>query len=182
MKNYRTYLRAIEPGDWSLLNKWHVDEEVYQTTMANKFFISPERDKTWANNLMINNSDSIFWAICLCDTNEMIGCTSLVNIDQLNKKAYIGGITIDQQFQDLKLGFDSFDQVLDYAFNELVLNKLSSGYLVSQMKTAHGLRKYGFKEEFRLREEIYKLGKYHDVIVVSFLSSDFKDKMSFTKE
>jgi RimJ/RimL family protein N-acetyltransferase len=107
----------------------------------------------------------------------MIGSTSLINIDLRNKKADIGGITIDKKYQDLKLGFDAFDQVLDYSFNELGLNKLSSGYLDSQMITAHGLKKYGFVEELLLREEVYKLGKFHNVVVVSFLASEYRAAM-----
>jgi len=177
MSKFKTYLRALEPGDLIYINEWHNDETFFTYTMANKFYISTERDKIWIKNLMTKDSDSIFWVICLRETDEMIGSTSLINIDLRNKKAYVGGITIDKKYQDLKLGFDAFDQVLDYSFNELGLNKLSSGYLDSQLISAHALKKYGFVEELLLREEIYKLGKFHNVVVVSFLASEYRAAM-----
>lgn len=175
MSNFKTYLRALEPGDWQLFNKWHNDDEVFMHTMANKYFISGERDKRWSKELMVKDSDSIFLAVCLKENDIMVGSTSLINIDLRNKKAFVGGINIDKPYQDLKLAFDAFDQVLEYSFNELGLNKLLSVVLDTQEITAHGLRKYGFKEESVLREEIYKLGKFHDVIVFSFLASEYRE-------
>ncbi len=173
MSQMKTYLRAYEPSDWSLLNKWHNDENVFSNTMANKYFISSERDKVWAKNTMIKDSENIFWAICFCDNDEMIGSTSLLNIDLRNKKANIGGITIDQKYQDQKYGLEATFQVFEYAFNELGLNKISAAFLDTQTITAHGAKKFGFVEELRLREEIYKLGRFHDVIVASLFASVF---------
>ena len=175
MENFKTYLRALEPGDWQMINNWHNDDEVFINTMANKYFISTERDKKWSRDLMVKDSDSIFWAICLKENDKMVGSTSLINIDLRNKKAFVGGINIDKPYQDLKLGFDAFDQVLNYCFNELGLNKLLSAVLDTQEITSHGLRKYGFKQESVLREEIYKLGKFHDVIVFSFLAEEYQE-------
>lgn len=174
MSNKKTYLRALEPSDYEIINKWHNDEKIFSRTMANKFFISTERDKEWVKKLIMDDSNFLFLAICLKETDEMIGNLSLTNIDLRNRKAYIGGINIDQKYQNQKLGFDAFDQFLDYAFLEMGLNKLNTGYLDSHKVTAYSLSRYGFVEELRLREEVYKLGKFHDVIVVSLLASEYK--------
>jgi len=178
MSEKKTYLRALEPTDYEIINKWHNDEKIFSRTMANKFFISTERDKAWVQKLIMDDSKVMFLAICLKETDKMIGSLSLVNIDLRNRKAYIGGITIEQEYQHQKLGFDAFDQFLDFAFLEMGFNKLNTGYLDSHVVTAYSLKKYGFVEELRLREEVYKLGKFHDVIVVSLLASEYKGHVS----
>lgn len=169
-----TYIRALELDDCRKINKWHNDESIFSTIMANKYFISYERDKRWIQKLIMEDKQMIFWAICLNETHEMIGFTSLIEIDLLNKKAKVGGLTIDPYYQNQKMGYDAFDQVLDYAFLELGLNKISAGYLDSQKITEKSLNRYGFITESRLRQEIYKLGRFHDVVVASLLANEYK--------
>ena len=123
MKEYKTYLRAIEPEDIEKINEWHNDEKIFSRTMGNKFFISLERDKAWAKKIMMDDSKVIFWAICLKDSGQMIGSTSITDIDLRNRKAYVGGITVQQEYQNQKLGFDAFEQVLNYCFYDLGLNR-----------------------------------------------------------
>ncbi|NJO91552.1 MAG: GNAT family N-acetyltransferase, partial [Chloroflexia bacterium] len=97
MNDYKTYLRAVEPEDIEKINKYHNDEKVFSSTMANKFFISLERDKVWAKNIMFDDSKANYWSICLKENDRMIGFTSLINIDLRNRNAYVGGITVDQE-------------------------------------------------------------------------------------
>ncbi len=173
MNEYQTYLRAVEPEDIEKINQYHNDEKVFSSTMANKFFISLERDKVWAKNLMLDDSKAVYWSVCLKENDNMIGFTSLINIDLRNRKAYIGGMTIDREYQNKKLSLDAIEQVFNYGFHELGLNKISTGYLETHRVTEISLRKFGFVKEMLLREEVYKLGKFHNVIIASLLASEY---------
>ncbi|NJO93010.1 MAG: GNAT family N-acetyltransferase, partial [Chloroflexia bacterium] len=66
------------------------------------------------------------------------------------------------------------EQVFNYGFYELGLNKISTGYLESHRVTDLSLKKFGFVREILLRDEVYKLGKFHNVVVASLLASEFK--------
>jgi len=116
----------------------------------------------------------MYWVVCLKKSGEMIGYMSLFNIDWRNRKADIGGITIGREYQNLGLGLVSIDIVLKYIFNDLGLRKLFARYLESHLvTTARIIRKFGYKEEILFRDEVYKLGKYHNVIGASLLKRDF---------
>jgi RimJ/RimL family protein N-acetyltransferase len=174
MNDYKTYLRALEPEDIEKINEYHNNETVFSRVMANKFFISLERDKAWAKKLMMDDKEAIYWSICLRENDKMVGYTSLINIDLRNRKAYIGGVTIDQEYQNQKLAQDAYEQVFNYGFYELGLNKMNTGYLEDHIVSEIIFMKFGFVKEMLLREEIYKLGKFHNVVIVSVLSSEYK--------
>ncbi len=173
MSGYKTYLRALELDDYIKINEWHMDERVYERITSNKFFIAKARDKEWIKKVILDDTKSMYWAICLKENNEMIGYSSIDNIDWRNRKANIGGITIGPEYQNLRLGYDAFDQILTYIFNELGLNKLYTSYLENHIATSRSAKTFGFKVEIFLREEVYKLGKYHNVIIASLLKREY---------
>ncbi|OQY05509.1 MAG: hypothetical protein B6I20_01125 [Bacteroidetes bacterium 4572_117] len=174
MKEYKTYLRALEIDDYIKIHKWHEDKKVYSRITGNKFFIAKVRDKEWIESVVLGDPKRMFWAICLKENDEMMGYTSLRDIDWRNRKAAIGGITIGREYQNLGLGLDAFDQVLKYIFNELGFHKLHTKYLESHLVTAHSIKKFGFKKEAILRNHVFKLGKYHNVEIASLLRHEHK--------
>ncbi|MEN8121646.1 MAG: GNAT family protein [Bacteroidota bacterium] len=173
MIKYKTYLRALELDDYIKINKWHQEYKIYSRVTGNKYFIAKARDKEWVKSVVLHDSNKKYWAICLKENDEMIGYFSVIDIDWRNRKANIGGITIGQEYQNLRMGHDALDQVLKYVFNELGLNKLYTTYLENHIVTGRGIKKFGFKEEVLLREEVYKLGKYHNVIIASLLRKEY---------
>ena len=173
MKQNTLYLRALEPGDYEKFHAWHNDKKIYSRTMANKFYISRERDRSWIKD--INDSpNSLYLAICLIENDQMIGTVSLINIDHLNRKAYIGGIILDQGHHGTLIPRIAFELFLEHVFLNMNINKLYSGYLETNLGSKLNLVNYGFKVEMKLREEVFKMGKYHDVLVSSLLASEFK--------
>ncbi|OQY05516.1 MAG: hypothetical protein B6I20_01160 [Bacteroidetes bacterium 4572_117] len=174
MAKHEIYIRALEIGDYANINRWHKDEKVFSTITSNKYFISLARDKVWMEKLVLGGSNSMYWAICLKETDEMMGYMSLHNIDWRNRKSDVGGITIGREYQNLGLGLAAMDVVLQYIFNDLGLRKLFATYLESHPITWHAIKRFGYKEEILYRESIYKLGKYHNVIGASLLKKDYK--------
>jgi len=176
MTENRTYLRALELSDLKKLNQWHNDDNIYPHITGNKYFISSARDEKWLKDILKNDSSSFHLAICYKETDEMIGYTSFLDVDYLNSKAIIGGFTLDRVFQRRHFGTDAFLQYMNFAFNEMGLNRLVTAYLENNIVTARHMKIHGFKIESILREEVYKLGKFHNVVVVSLLASEYKEK------
>ncbi|MFN8258882.1 MAG: GNAT family protein [Bacteroidales bacterium] len=175
----KTYLRALEYKDLDKLNEWHNDELIFPYITANKYFISKARDEKWIRHVMLNDSNNLYLAICFKETDEMIGYTSLLDIDYRNSKAIVGGWTMDRTYQRRQIGVDAWLQYLSMAFNDFGLNRLVTAYLESNIVTARHMKTHGFKVESILREEVYKAGKYHNVVVVSILSSEYKEKEKY---
>ena len=174
MAKHEIYIRALEVEDYFNINKWHKDEKLFSTITSNKYFIAGVRDKKWMEKLVLREANSMYWAICIKKTREMMGYMSLHNIDWRNRKSDVGGITIGPEYQNLGLGMAAIDRVLKYIFYDLGLRKLFARYLESHSITGHVIKKFGYKDEIFFRESVYKLGKFHNVIGASLLKRDFK--------
>lgn len=170
------YLRAFEPDDYKLLHQWRTNSDITGSVTGNIIFVSSEREKKWVQKKIFDDTKSIYWAVCDIETTDMIGYTSLRKIDLLNRKAVIGGVTIDKKYWRKHYAINATILVLQYAFQELGLNKVSTDYLASHKVTGPVLiNQLGFHKEAVLKKEIFKNGKYHDVEVASILKDEFEN-------
>lgn len=175
----KIYLRAFEPGDLSLLNEWHNDEEINSQTLGNKYFVSSFYDRKWLEEKMSNNRDNVYCAICEKTTNKMIGYVSLNDIDYRNRKAVWGGIVIgDKNSRSKGYASDAAFMILKYAFEELGLNKVTGYWLQTNKASLVISQLLGFTKEGILRKDVFKRGEYQDVLVMSML----KEEYNFLKE
>lgn len=175
MEKYSIFLRAFEPGDHILINKWRNDPEIQKQTGGLIKFVSSEMEKEWVNNKMLHNDRDLYLAICLNDDSKyMIGYISLNNIDHLNKTADAGGTVIgEKEFQDGYAIFEALKILLDYAFYQLNMNRLTASCLPNHFLAPYSLRAFGFQKEGTMREVIYKHGVYQDMDLYSLLRKDF---------
>lgn len=102
--------------------------------------------------------------------NKLIGHVGLYNIDYRIRKAEFG-ILITTQYQGKGYGTLCTKFMIDYAFNELNMNKICLS-LLEDNKLAYSLyKKLGFIKEGYLRNEQYKNGKYNDVILMAIFNN-----------
>jgi RimJ/RimL family protein N-acetyltransferase len=174
----KVYLRAFESQDLDLLHKWHNDDEINMVTGGRKFFISKERERKWLEDKMLNDRDQLYCAICIAESLKMIGFTSLNEIDYVSRKAVWGGIAIGDSTERGK-GYAKSASILlfNHGFNELNLNKIYGRWLASNEGSIILGKKLGFKQDGILREELFKGNKFHDIIVMSLLKSEFVEKI-----
>lgn len=168
------YLRAMEPSDLMFLNQLHNDDEINQNTGGNKYFVSSEYDRKWLDDKMLNTQKQIYLMICLKEDNKSIGYLSLTNIDHLNKKATLNGYTISAQYQGHGYATEAMKLMVQYAFDELNMNRIEIAFLDRNEISFHIGKKCGYTQEGLLRNYIYKRGCYHDVRLCSILRSDYE--------
>ncbi|MEK6858024.1 MAG: GNAT family protein, partial [Nanoarchaeota archaeon] len=63
--------------------------------------------------------------------------------------------------------------LVQYAFDKLNLNKVYLGVNVENIGAVKSYEKTGFVHEGRLREEVYRNGRYYDVHKMSILRSEW---------
>ncbi|MCF6242656.1 MAG: GNAT family N-acetyltransferase [Bacteroidales bacterium] len=171
------YLRAFEPEDYKITHKWRTDPEMTKLMTGNVFFVSSEREKKWLEEKIFDDRREIYWAICDSETHEMVGMTSLRDIDYRNRKAFIGGMTIGKEHWGKHYAFYATFLALKYAFLELGLNRVSTDYIAEHKVSRHLLvDKLGLSEEGVFRQELYKAGKYHNIVKVAILKDEFLTK------
>lgn len=171
----KIYLRAFEPEDYKKINTWRRDEEVYRLTGGNKYFVSSERDRKWVEEKIFNNQTEVYLAICLTETEEMIGYISLSGIDYRNRRAEWSGIVIGyQEYRGHGYASQAIYLLLDYAFTELGLERVSGSWLDDNKVSLFVGKMLGFQQEGVLRRYIFKSGRHHDMIIMSILREEFE--------
>lgn len=169
------HLRAFEYEDLELINRWHNDEEINSMTGGAKRYVSSEYDKKWLEDKMLNNSTNIYCAICTKNKNKIIGFISLNTIDYINRKAYWGGLLIgDKEERNKGYATNATYLMLKYGFEELGLNKITGHWLEDNKVSIILGKMMGFKQEGKLKDEVYKNGRFNNVIIMSLFNDDFK--------
>lgn len=174
------FLRAFEPNDYLIINKWRNDYHLQKYTAGNFRYVSPEIEKEWVRNKMMDNTKNIYWAICLNDESKrMIGYASINNIDYINRTVEGGGMLIgERDCQDGISIFEATIKILDFAFNHLNMNRFSGGCIPENPFTPFYHSAFGFTKEGVKRDAIYKEGKYHDIIIYSLLKREYNTMVS----
>lgn len=168
------YLRLFEPSDYELTYQWHSDAELQEMTCGPIRVVSKEIEKAWVLSKATNNRNDIYLAICAVDTDEMIGYASLNNINQHFQSCSFGGIVIgNKNYRTGEECFEACILMLQYAFEELNINRITGACLFNHTFTRSLLSSLYFKEEGYSRQAVYKKGKFIDRREFGLLRSDF---------
>lgn len=174
---YSVFLRAFEPDDYILINKWRNDPSIQHLVGGHRRFVSSEMEKEWVRSKMLNNSTDIYLAICTNDEEKkMIGYLSINNIDHWNRTANTGGVVIgDKDYRDGIALFEASLLQLTYIFDELNMHKAYGSCLADH--TSSRLIGVGllYTEEGVLRDHKFKNGRYYDEVVSSLLEDEFRE-------
>lgn len=164
------FLRLMEEYDIPFKVKWVNDEEIRNLIISD--YISEAKTKQWFNDLNFNSTRKEFM-ICLKKTNEAIGFTSLKNIDLFNSKAELSMLIGHKTLWNKGYGREAKKLIINYAFNEMGLNKLYTHNWSENKRIIDLNKKMGFKIDGVLRSDIYFKGEFRDIVVMSILRSDW---------
>jgi len=168
------YLRPFEKRDLeSLFNAIHDDEIRYMTgtrntsTMEqlNKYFERMDNDDTRRD-----------FAICLCDSEEIAGDLTIMDIDSFNHKAGFRIALHDRNHMNKGYGTEAVKLALRYVFEELKLNRLQLEVYSHNSRGIKSYEKAGFKQEGVIRQSLYYNDQYSDEIIMGMLKEDY-DKL-----
>ncbi len=174
----KVYLSPLTKNDISEeYISWLNDKEVCKgnshATFPNTYL------KTLAYVESIENSKTeIVFSIRWKKNGIQIGNASLQNINWVNKSGEMAMIIGNKNYWNKGIGSDVLKLLIDYGFNTLNLNRISSGTPVTNNGGNKICEKNEMKKEGLLREALFKNGKYLDVVIYSILLKDFKNKKS----
>ena len=166
----KTYIRPLMEEDLRLeYLAWLNNPELNKYSSHFRTWPTSERDiKDFYNNTKSENH--LVFAICCKETGKHFGNCSLDNIDWVNRHAYHN---VNIGIKEFRVGhyIDSFQIILDYAFNTSNLNKISGGAEIPGVMTFQ--KRLGFQQEGILRQHVYRAGKYEDVVIFSILKEEY---------
>ncbi|WP_154895225.1 GNAT family N-acetyltransferase [Staphylococcus pasteuri] len=105
--------------------------------------------------------------------NELVGVIGLHYIDTVNRKTSIG-YYLGESHQKKGIMTQCTKAIIDYAFNELDLNRVEIRASVENIKSQAIPERLGFTKEGRLRSEERVQGRFTDSYVYSLLKSEWQ--------
>ena len=164
-------LRATEPGDRERVHAWLNDPEVMRyLTMR---YPSAEADWVWPVDGPPPGFTFVRLAIETKD-GAHIGALNLHEINVEDARAGLGIIIGAKDCWDRGYGADAVVTLLRFAFGEMNLHRVWLTVLDDHERGIACYRVCGFREEARLRQEVYRHGRHHDFVVMGILRDEFE--------
>lgn len=107
---------------------------------------------------------------------QLAGLVSLVRVEWKHHNAELG-YWLGTGFRDQGLATKSCSRLLDYAFKELCLNRITIRVPANNDRSAALAKRLGFSAEGQLREALLQQGQYQHLNLFGLLKSEWeKDK------
>jgi ribosomal-protein-alanine N-acetyltransferase len=168
------FFRAFELRDAEFINSLRNIDDFENLIGGNKRFVSLAREQKWLEDLIYNDyQDKVYVAVCKKGSSNIIGYTSVSEIDHVNKSCFWSGIKLHPDYNGKGLGTQTVLLVLKFVFEELNMERCTGRCLEDHIVAKKLMEKVGFKQEALHRHSIYKNGKFHNEIVLSLLQREY---------
>lgn len=165
-------LRPMNLSDIQHYNKWSNDYDVVQYTYPIiKTFSMDETKDFYEKVTKATNSKTLMIEDAL--KKQPIGITSLINIDQVNRNAEFIIDIGEKGYWGKGIGRSVTEDMMDLAFETYGLNRLSLRVFSFNTRAISLYKSLGFVEEGRTRQAINRYDKWHDIVHMGILCSEY---------
>ncbi|RHW43403.1 N-acetyltransferase [Neobacillus notoginsengisoli] len=176
LSSKRLQFRKMVVSDIEKYHSWRNDLDVMKTTSPSLDLYSLDETRHFVENIILNSTSSKSYIIEDREGNTAIGVTSLINIDTKNRNAECIIDIGEKEFWGKGYGTEALKLLLEYAFLELNLHRVSLRVFSLNERAIHIYNKLGFTKEGVMRENLYRNGKWHDIIIMGVLKKEFMSK------
>lgn len=168
-------LRPLEREDLHWFVEWFADPEVLEFLGLHNP-LSQAREEKWYDKILEVPEDEHPFAI---EVNEggvwrVIGNIAFFGMHTTFRSAEIGIVLGDKNTWGKGYGTEAMRQMVDHGFNDLGLHRLHLQVVAENTRGIRSYEKVGFKHEGRQRDDIWKNGRFHDVLRMSILFPEWE--------
>jgi RimJ/RimL family protein N-acetyltransferase len=166
-------LRLAEPADLEALYRQKNDPEV--AVHLGGFSTGYTRSELveWME-FHRKKGDEILWVIADGETDACLGHVGLYRIDHRIRSAEFAIMIGAKDRWGKGLGKSISRYMVDFGFRELNLNRIELTALAVNQRAIALYESLGFQREGLMRQAQFKDGVYHDVVMMSLLSSEWE--------
>ncbi len=178
----RLYLRPLSIQDAEgNYPAWLNDEYICRYSEHHVTPYTREMAREYIQNLALS-SDRIFLAIIDKQSDTHIGNIALSAISNLHRSAEFSLMIGEREFHSRGLAKEASLLMLQHGFASMNLHRIFCGTMHSNLPMQKLALSLGMQEEGRVRDEVYKDGKYHDTYRYSILKDEFFETFSHLQQ
>ena len=170
LQGERVTLRRPVPQDVEARSRLGVDPEIHRMYGGSRDELRPmtlEGARRWVQR--ISDHDHA-WVI---EAQTLIGEVRLDRVDLRDRRAALAIGIEDRGKLGRGLGTDAIRLVLDFAFNEIALHRLSVRVIAYNIRAIRAYEKCGFTVEGREREAAQVDGAWYDDLMMGLLDREY---------
>jgi len=165
-------LRSLEEHDLPTLKNWRNRPHMRKSAREYKL-LNMINQKNWFKSIHLNNPPGEIMFGILNQKNKLIGVCGLTYIDWKNRNSEISLYFSNLGWQKTKEATETIKILMKYGFDELNLHRLWVEVYSLMKENIQLFKKLKFKEEGKLRQKLWRDGKWWDSIIFSKLSNEF---------
>ncbi|HEV2073348.1 MAG TPA: GNAT family protein [Thermomicrobiales bacterium] len=170
----RVYLRPEEKAETKLIAKWS-RQETETFFDIGRHLMSSVVHASWIDGQYEKDKPGWIWfAVCLRETDKVIGAVGLLRVDYVNLTAETGSIFHQKEYRGSGYGSEAKQLLLEYAFDVLGLHMLESWVLFPNTRSAAALRKQGYREAGRAHWIYPHNGRFDNFVVFDLLAKEWR--------
>ncbi|WP_270170282.1 GNAT family N-acetyltransferase [Paenibacillus sp. SYP-B4298] len=110
------------------------------------------------------------------DTEDYIGQIDLFELDWKNRTAELGIVIGNRVNQGKGYGTEAVRLLIQFALHSMNLNRIQLEVNEDNGSAIRCYEKCGFAHEGRLRQRIYRNGRYHDLLIMAVLRDEYEQR------
>lgn len=124
------------------------------------------------------NSDTYNFAIEDRKTGKYLGGCGVNEVDWKNSKVVVGIFIGASEYRNKGYGTDAMKVLVKFIFEQMNINKVKLGAYSFNQRAIRCYEKVGFQVEGVLKEELFRNGKYHDIVEMSIFKKDYFSRIA----
>ncbi len=170
-------LATLDPDRMSTaFARWSRDSEYHRLLNFYPAYLwSTKKWKSWLEkDIEKEEQQEFFFAIHTLEEDRLIGLVGLMGIEWNHGNAWVAIGLGERSDWGKGLGTDAMRLILQYAFTELNLYRVTLGFFEYNPRAQRSYEKAGFILEGRQRQVVQREGKRWDVLIMGILKTDWE--------
>jgi diamine N-acetyltransferase len=170
------FLRPAERTDVPLFVRWLSDQRTTRN-LALRSPIGLAMEERWFDDLLDHHGrDRWLFVICRREDRRPVGSMDLHELDLTSGGAGLGIVIGDPSDRSLGYGGDAIGALLDFAFDELRLERVWLDVYAANPDARRLYERLGFVLEATFRHGIYRAGRFDDVHRMAVLRAEWDER------
>lgn len=172
MINNNVELRAMTENDTDNIVRWRNNPKVTENFIIRTPF-TPESHLNWFHT-RVQTGEVAQFIIVDTEAGKDVGSVYLRDIDHKNQKGEYGIFIGEDDCRGKGIGSAAARLILDYAFDELKLNRVFLRVFANNKRAIRSYEKAGFKYEGTFRDDVIIDGVAYDIVYMAVLKDEWK--------
>lgn len=178
LRGTRVALRPVEKSDLPAFTSWFSRYELQRSMTPGAIrLVNTDAEEAWYRSMQDAKDTWLYAAEALDDPHQpdgrLIGSTSLFQVNAKNRSAMFGIAVADPAMRGKGYGSEMIDLMLEWGFWELNLHRIELRVMEFNEGAIALYERKGFEHDGRLRQAIWREGRYWDELVMSVLQPEW---------